>query len=387
MARPRIVILTEDSKPATGGIAEYLHQLAAALAPACDVRIVSSVAGASRVAAPAGVSYEELRWFRTQLRLPGDGFMPTRRLNTLRWRMSLRGTMRRYLRRLIDGNTTVVLGRVSAVTHPWCQACRDLGVPYLAIGYGLELIEPATPREDILGAERWFSISADTTGLLIERGVSPERIAMVPPGVDPQAVAAPASDVRARVRQRVGVGQDPFLLSIGMLRRRKGMDLLISAFQILSGKHPSLHLVIAGDGPEGAELRARAGERVHFTGAVDDETRNALVAECAVFALANRRLPGDVEGFGIVFLEAALHGKAVVGGRNGGVPDAVVDGVTGILVDTDGGPEPLAAGLERLLGDPDLARAMGARGRERALTAFAWPDRAATVLECLGALR
>jgi phosphatidyl-myo-inositol dimannoside synthase len=392
MRRPRIVILTEDSKPATGGIAEYLHQLAVALAPAADVHIVSSVSGAARTPAPAGVTYEELCWFRTQLRLPGDDFMPTRRLNTLRWRMRLRATMRRHLRRLIAGDATVVLGRVSAVTHPWCQACRDLDVPYLAIGYGLELIEPATPHQDIIGAAQWFSISGDTTRLLIEHGVPADRIVPLLPGVDPNAVAAPAAAVRARVRQRFGLGQAPFLLSIGMLRRRKGMDLLIDAFVELGQRHRALHLVIAGDGPERAALRARVeqsaiGDRVHFAGSIDDETRNALLAECEVFVLANRRLPGDVEGFGIVFLEAALHGKAVVGGRNGGVPDAVLDGVTGTLMDTEVGHAPLTAAIERLLADPDLARTMGARGRERALTDFGWPDRATTVLESMGAVR
>jgi phosphatidyl-myo-inositol dimannoside synthase len=388
MGRARIVILTEDSKPATGGIAEYLHQLAAALAPTCDVHIVSSVPGASRVLAPPGVTYEELLWFRTQLHLPGDQFMPTRRLNTLRWRVSLRATMRRHVRRLLGGraDTTVVLGRVSAVTHPWCQACRDLGVPYLAIGHGLELLEPATPRADIRGAALWFSNSADTARILRGEAVAADHIVALPPGVDPDSVAAPSTEVRARVRQRLGLGGAPFLLSIGRLRRRKGMDLLLDAFAALAPRHPTLHLVIAGEGPEEAALRARGGPRVHFAGGVDDDTRNALLAECELFVLANRRLPGDVEGFGIVFLEAALQGKAVVGGRNGGVPDAVVDGVTGLLVETEGDPGPLTAAIERLLCEPELARAMGERGRERALRDFTWESRAATFSECLGAL-
>lgn len=391
MGRPRLVVLTEDSKPTTGGIAEYLHRLAVAIAPTCDVHIVSNIPGASRVAAPAGVTYEELQWFRTQLRLRGDSFMPARRLNTLRWRMSLRATMRRHVRRLIEprANTTVIVGRVSAVTHPWCQACRDLGVPYVAIGHGLELLEPATRREDILGAAHWFANSTDTTRILCADGVSPDRITSLPPGADPETVAAPPADIRSRIRERLGIGQAPFVLSIGMLRRRKGMDLLLDAFAALAPRHPTVHLVIAGEGPEGQALHERAGARVHFAGRVDDETRNALLAECALFVLANRRLPGDVEGFGIVFLEAALHGKAVIGGRNGGVPDAVADGVTGLLVDTsaDAGVQPLADAIDQLLTDPELARAMGARGRARALRDFTWGSRAATVMAWLGAPR
>jgi phosphatidylinositol alpha-1,6-mannosyltransferase len=311
--------------------------------------------------------------------------MPTRRLNTLRWRVGLRTTMRQHLRRLLVPNTTIVLGRVSAVTHPWCEACRDLGVPYLAIGYGLELIEPETPVADVRGAGQWFAISTDTARLLTDHGVPADRIVSLPPAVNPSTLAPPPTDVRHRVLAELGIGDAPYLLTIGMLRRRKGMDLVIDAFAALAAQYPELHLVIAGDGPEAAALRARAGgdERVIFTGTIDDATRNALLADCTLFVLANRRLPGDVEGFGIVFLEAAAHGKAVVGGRNGGVPDAVVDGDTGLLVDTSGDATPVRDALIRLLDDPELAQAMGERGRERACSVFTWPARAATVLKSL----
>jgi phosphatidylinositol alpha-1,6-mannosyltransferase len=384
LSRGRIVILTEDSKPANGGIAEYLHQLAVALAPTHDVHIVSSVPGAGQIVGPPGLSYEELPWFRTQLRLPGDHFMPTRRLNTLRWRVNLRATMRRHLRRLLTPGTTIVIGRVSAVTHAWCQACRDLGVPYLAMAYGVELIDAETRAKDIRGADRWFAISEDTTRLLAAHGVPADRIVPLPPAVDPDTMAPPPVEIRRRILRQLGLDDAPFLLTMGMLRRRKGMDLVIEAFASLAAQHPTLHLVIAGDGPEAATLRARAGNRVHFTGTIDDETRNTLLAECTLFVLANRRLPGDVEGFGIVFLEAALHGKAVVGGRNGGVPDAVVDGVTGLLVDTSADARPLHDALAQLLNDPAQARAMGERGRERACATFTWPARAATMVEHLG---
>jgi phosphatidyl-myo-inositol dimannoside synthase len=385
MSRRRVLVLTEDSKPATGGIAEYLHQLAVAVAPAADVHVVSSVPGAARVIAPAGITYEELSWFRTQLRLPGDGFLPARKFNTLRWRLGLRGTMRRHLQRLVDPQTTVVLGRVSAVTHPWCQACRDLGIPYMAIGYGLELIEPDTPRQDIAGAAQWFSISADTTRILVECGVSPGQIVPLPPGVDPNAVRVPPGDDRTRR------GHAPYVLTLGMLRKRKGMDVLIDAFARIGDRFRDLRLVVAGDGPERAALEAQVArlpegtrQRVHFTGAVDDDARNVLLADCAVFVLANRRLPGDVEGFGIVFLEAALHGKPAIGGRNGGVPDAVVDGVTGLLVDMEQDPVgAVADALDRLLRDPEAARAMGQRACERAVTEFRWADRATTFLQHL----
>jgi phosphatidylinositol alpha-1,6-mannosyltransferase len=166
------------------------------------------------------------------------------------------------------------------------------------------------------------------------------------------------------------------------------MDVLIDAFARISDRFPPVHLVVAGDGPERASLDAQVSTlpeavraKVHFTGAIDTETRNALLADCSVFVLANRRLPGDVEGFGIVFLEAALHGKPAIGGRNGGVPDAIIDGTTGVLVDME--QEPVAAvaeALDFLLGDPGAARAIGRQACERAMTEFRWADRATTFL-------
>jgi len=393
MMRPRYLILTDDSRPATGGVAEYLHQLAAALAPTHDVVIASGIAGAAAVDAPAGVRYVEAPSWRTQLALPGDARRLTRRWNTLRWMLTRRRMIRRRLLELLSsgGETRVIIGRLSVATHPWCVTCRALGVPYAAIGYGLELVEPGSGaqrrarRRDALAAAHWLSISADTTALLTAVGVPADRVTLVPPGASAESVTAPDAAVRRRVRARLGLGEAPFVLSLGMLRARKGFDLTIDALDRLRDRYPALALVIAGDGPEAVALRAHAarsgvGDRIHFTGVIDDETRNALLAECALFVLANRRLPGDVEGFGIVFLEAALHGKAVIGGRNGGVVDAVADGETGLLVDTTGDAAPLAAALARLLDDPALAHALGARGRARAQAEFSWSARAATVV-------
>jgi phosphatidylinositol alpha-1,6-mannosyltransferase len=110
-------------------------------------------------------------------------------------------------------------------------------------------------------------------------------------------------------------------------------------------------------------------ERVHFAGLADDATLAALFAACDLFLLPGREVAGSAEGFGVVFLEAALAGKAVVGGRVGGVPDAVVDGETGLLVDGRSSAE-VARAVVRLLCDPALATRLGTRGRQRALAEF-----------------
>lgn len=398
MPRRRIVILTEDSKPALGGIAEYLHQLARALSGTHDVLIVSSIPGADLVAGGPHVRYREMRWFRSHRRMRGDGFMPMRRLNTLVWRLVGRRHMRTTLAAIAadPADTTYVIGRMSVVTHPWCVACRELDLPYVAFGYGLELIDtvpPAAVRQrevDVRAARHWFPISDDTMRLLDAFGVPRRSQTLLQPGVDPASVAAP--DARRReARERLGLGRSRFLLTVCHLRARKGVDLSIRAFAAIADEFPDVRYVVAGVGPEYDALTALAAEcglggRVVFAGRVDDGLRNALLAECDAFVMTNLRLPRDVEGFGIVFLEAALHGKATIGGRNGGVPDAVVDGVTGLLADTDDGPDDAARAMRQLLGDPDAAARMGACGRARALREFSWPARAVTFARTIDGL-
>jgi phosphatidylinositol alpha-1,6-mannosyltransferase len=390
--RRRIVILTEDSKPALGGIAEYLHQLASSLSATHDILIVSCIPGADTVAAGPNVRYREVRWFRTHHRMPGDQWTLTRRANTLAWRFLMQRYVETTLADLAGdaplADTTFVIGRMSVVAHPWCVACRALGIPYVAFAYGLELIDAVPPASvahrhlDVASAEHWFPISADTQQLLDTFGVPRDRQTMLSPAVDPNAVAPPSPQARAAVRDRLGLGHDRFLLTLCHLRARKGVDLSLRAFAAVADQFPDVRYVIAGVGPEFDALVALArsldlGDRVVFAGRVDDTTRNALLAECAVFVMANRRFARDVEGFGIVFLEAALHAKPSIGGKNGGVPDAVDDGVTGLLADTDTTPDDVARAMRQLLADPDRAAQMGGAGRARAIDGFAWSARAA----------
>ena len=395
--RRRIVILTEDSKPALGGIAEYLHQLALATSATHDVLIVTSVPGADALNPGLPFRYREVAWYRAQHRWVGDGFVPLRRFNTVVWRL----TQRRRVRALLAAihaeqpDSSYVVGRLSPVTGPWSVACADLGLSYAVIGHGLELVEALSARGHrrraarVAGAAHWFSNSHDTADRLAQYGVPPGRRSLLLPGVA-DIVDTPLETERRAVRERLGLGARRFLLSLCYLRRRKGIDVGIEAFAQLADEYPDLCYVVAGSGPEHDALRALArargvGERVVFTGAIDDVTKTVLFAECEFFVLPNRATAHDVEGFGIVFLEASLHGKAVVGGANGGVPEAVADGVTGLLVDTRD-----AIGLReaerRLLRDPGYAAALGRQGRARARSEFSWSDRGRTFTRQLDAL-
>lgn len=385
--RRRIVILTEDSKPNFGGIGEYLHQLALAASATHEVLIVTSVPGAERLNPGLAFRYREVAWFRPQQHRPGDRFMPTRRLNTLLWHLTRRGRVRSMLAAIHAEwpDSSYIVGRLSSVTFPWCAACRDLGLRYGAIAYGLELVEALAPRLDrkrsewVSGASHWFGISRDTGDKLGRLGIRAEEWTLLLPGVAAPVEPPPSSEARHAVRDRLRIGEHPFILSLCYLRRRKGIDLAVEAFAAVASEFPDLVYVAAGSGPEEQALIAQArvlglGGRIRFPGEIDEATKAVLFAECQFFLLPTRREAFDVEGFGIVYLEAGLHGKAVIGGANGGVPEAVVNGETGLLVDTQDATD-LVAALRRLLRDPATARALGARGRSRACNEFAWSER------------
>jgi phosphatidylinositol alpha-1,6-mannosyltransferase len=168
---------------------------------------------------------------------------------------------------------------------------------------------------------------------------------------------------------------------VSRLVARKGQDALVRALPALRAAVPGTRLLLVGDGPDRDRLRRLAtacgvaGEVV-FTGAVPAGELPAHHAVADVFALPCRTRGGglDVEGLGIVSLEAAASGLPVVVGDSGGAPEAVRDGRTGRVVDGRD-PAALTAALAALLADPDAAATMGAAGREWMRTAWTWPAR------------
>ena len=136
---------------------------------------------------------------------------------------------------------------------------------------------------------------------------------------------------------------------------------------------PEVKYRIIGEGPQQLELKSLAAElglsaSVEFQGRVSDEELRQAIADCTVFAMPSRELPGDAEGFGIVFLEAAALGKPSIAGRSGGISDAVIHEETGLLVNPND-PADVAGAVLRLLKDPALASTLGANARRRVLAA------------------
>ena len=162
---------------------------------------------------------------------------------------------------------------------------------------------------------------------------------------------------------------------------------MIQAMPAILGRVPDAVYVIAGDGSMRPHLEKQVAEegltgRVVFAGALARSDVLALFRACEVFVLNSRVDGGNAEGFGIVLLEAAVFNKPVVGGRSGGIPDAVKDGVTGILVDPLK-PEEVSGAVVRILEDPALAASLGEAGHRRATTEFTWERVIGRILSAL----
>ena len=265
--------------------------------------------------------------------------------------------------------------------------CRCSGGPrYACWAHGEDISTALTSREltwlmrRVYGnAEVVFANSANTRRMLRELDIADDRIELVYPGVDTERFRP---DIDAReIRQRIAPRGETVLLSVGRFQTRKGHDLVIRAVGQLVREQRSLRYVIVGDGRERSRLEAlvdQCGVRDHvtFMGEVPGEMLPRYFAACDIFVLPNRVEQNDVEGFGIVYLEAAASGKPAIGGRSGGVPEAIADGVTGLLVDgTD--VDELAATIARLMDSEALRRSLGEAGRARAVRDFGWESAAA----------
>jgi phosphatidylinositol alpha-1,6-mannosyltransferase len=266
---------------------------------------------------------------------------------------------------------------------------RKVGGPrYVCWSHGEDLATAGTSRELTLvtrlvlrGATCALANSANTAALLERFGVPRSEVRVAYPGVDAQRFRPDVDG--GPVRRRLGAERDLLLLSVGRLQRRKGHDTAIRALAALGPHRSDVRYVIVGTGEEEGALRRLAAEcgvagRVCFEGSVTDAELPEYYAACDVFLLPNRKDGEDIEGFGIVFLEAQAAARPVVAGRTGGAPEAVAEGETALLVGGDDVAE-LVAALDTLLSSAELRARFGSAGRSRALREFTWERTAAVV--------
>ena len=219
--------------------------------------------------------------------------------------------------------------------------------------------------------------TADQAEAFLSRRNAALTVATPPIAPQPE----PDAEIRAALRARIGPA-DPLLVTLCRLEPRKGVDRVIKALPRLLRTHPDLRFAVAGGGEDRARLESLAAEgavadRVAFLGRVSDAEKAALFAEASLFVMPARREGASVEGFGIVYLEAAWQGAPAVAGREGGAADAVRDGETGVICDgarADAVAEAVAQAL-----DPEVRARMSAAAQAHA-RAQIWERRLADYL-------
>jgi phosphatidylinositol alpha-1,6-mannosyltransferase len=267
---------------------------------------------------------------------------------------------------------------------------RLLRLPYVVFCHGEEITLSQRFRRQRKLRDRIYreaamlvANSANTRRLLVELGLPSERICIITPGVDcNDFFPAPADPELVRLHRLEGA---QVLLTVARLVPRKGHEQVLRAVAGLCSEFPGLKYVIVGRGPLEAELRRLAHEcgisdRVEFVGYVPRERLADYYRLATMMVMPNREDAGDMEGFGMSFLEASATGKPVIGGRSGGAVEAVSDGESGCLIDADAEGQ-LCAAIRRLLRDPGLAARMGEAGAVRARVQFGWHVRAARLRE------
>jgi len=259
---------------------------------------------------------------------------------------------------------------------------RVFGVPYFAYSHGEEITQTDRCRyqprvRDAIYRSADAVIAANEFALqnLIRIGIPKDNIFKITPGVDSELFSPRLSSTA--LAQRLRLEGKTVFLSVGRLVARKGHDRVLQVLSRLRHSAPRFHYLIVGEGPERDAIVSRVNElglsdTVTLLGKLADQQLAEVYSACDIFVLANREVAGDLEGFGMVFLEANAAGKPVVGGRTGGTSEAVVENTTGLLVNPENVGE-LAAALERLLFNPDLRYRLGDAGRRRAVAQFSWP--------------
>lgn len=360
----RQLLVTNDFPPMPGGEARWYARLCASVRPD-DVRVLAPRYDGD-CEADGSLPYRV-----TRLRLPISPH-PAARLVQL---LGLAAAAVREVRR----DRIIRLHIAHLYLGPVGLLVRALtGVPYVLYLHGGEMAgymrsRPvrALVRRIVRIAEAVVVNSEFTRAHFLRLGAAnPHTVRL------PMSVAIPphgAGEDGGALRRRYGLDGERIILTVGRLVERKGHDSVIRVLPRVRERVGPVRYVIAGSGPEEQRLRRLAAETgvardVIFAGHVADDELARLYAACEVFAMPSRALPGrdGVEGFGIVFLEAAAAGRPAVGGRSGGIAEAVADGETGLLVEPDDA-DALAAAIIRLLEDRALAARLGERGRERVL--------------------
>ena len=345
--RPTILFMARRFPPSVGGMERFAYDLHESLRAKADVHLV-------KWGGPNKYLPLVLPWFFVR----ACWILATRKVDIVHVQDALQSPMGAILKLLFRKPLTVV-------------------VHGLDISFDNRLYQAVVPRA-LRRADHVFCISRAARDEVVTRGVPADKVSCVPLGITDDLYDVDRASARQRVGTEAGV-EEPcrIVLSTGRLVKRKGVNWFVEA--VLPGlvrDDERIVLVVSGDGPERSEIEATVDrldvrDHVRLLGRTSDDVLRDLYNGSDVFVMPNIRVPGDMEGFGRVLLEAACCELPVVATGIEGIRDAITDGENGTLV-AEADPAAFAGAVRAVLADPEAARRAGARAREYTLAHFGW---------------
>ncbi|MFC1548567.1 glycosyltransferase [Candidatus Omnitrophota bacterium] len=378
--REKTLCISSEFPPVRGGIATHIFNLWSRL-PSKEIAVLTS-----RPRGSDHGDYEDMDMTRKTYPLGADIFSRTVRAIMVIWHTlrqnSLRNIKRNHCAQVLSAGLAALIVK------------KIKGTPYVVYMYSADVLEFSknlltlfVMKKILAESKRVIAISNFTKSLITKHNLIPkDKVSVIIPGMDKDMFNPEKGD--DGLRKKYGInGKRKMILSVSRLAARKGHKNVVNAFSEVLKSYPDVTYVIVGDGPMRSELERLVEEKdlennVIFTGEIPLEKGVFFYNACDIFVLIPQYIKekGDVEGFGIVFLEANACGKPVVAGRSGGVIEAVMDGETGLLVDPNDVGQ-IRDALLTLLEDENSAQELGAKGLLRIHEKFDWNDRAEELKE------
>jgi len=359
----KLALITQDFPPEMGGIQTYSYEIAKRLAPRCEEFVLIAPDKPNAQAVDSQLDFEVLR-VKTPNTLLGTlgalrvvRFLKKRKIDHIfhaQWQTLPISVFARK-RGLVCSVTVAAHGR------------EYIFNPFSGTKVGAKLYENYK-KYLITKVDYFLPVSRYTSGILEQYSIPAKQQTVVMNGTNPNLFFPINNNA---LKEKYGYTGKQIILTTARLIKAKGLDTILRAIPNLVSEFPDLQYLIVGEGPYKADLERLTTDlgmeaHVKFTGRIPYEKVNEYYNLCDIYVMLS-----EIEAFGIVYLEAAACGKPSIGSRIGGIPDAIIENETGLLVEA-GQSEELIEAIKRLLADDALRTRMGEAGRARVLREANW---------------
>lgn len=364
----RLAFITQDFPPDTGGIQTYSFEMAKHLSRLCEAFVLIAPAKKSQEEVDESLEFPVIRISASNTLL-GPSLLS--KLEGIVKKYKITDTFHAQWQTTIAANRLKkkgLLNSVNLATH----GREVLFNPFQNIPLAKQVYTKYQSNM-LRKVDRVFPVSSFTAQLLQQLKVPTQKIHLLHNGTDPNRFTQVDT---SELRKQMNLEGKNILFTICRHVDRKGIQDVLTALPIVLKQIPNLHYIIGGSGPLSKKLQSLSkdlglSENVTFTGRLDDASLNTFYNLCDVFIMTPKEVLPDVEGFGIVYLEANACSKPVIGTISGGVTDAICHGKTGLLIERNS-ISAISNAIIRLMANEDLRARMGEQGRARVCAEMNW---------------